>query len=728
MKRAKTIATAKRTRAPAANPAIAPAAVAGRESMAFLVLFGATVFASAFLLFQVQPLVGKFILPWFGGLPSVWTTCLLFFQVVLFAGYAYAHFTNRWFGSRAQLILHLVLLVSACAALPVIPNAFWKPTGAEEPVSRIIGLLAVTVGLPFFVLSATGPLLQSWYARISRGRSPYRLYSLSNAGSLLALVSFPVLFEWLFPNRILAWIWSASFVAFAIACGICGWWAATQSAEAPAETPLSTGNKRRFPALSAGAVTLWFLLSSIPSILLLATTNQLCLDMASMPFLWVLPLALYLLTFILCFDSDRWYSRKIFMPAAAVALSGAYPLLRYGAMLPLAAQIGGYSAIFFLCAMMCHGELVHLKPDVRHLTAFYLAIAGGGALGGICVAIVAPILFSNYYELHVGLFAAAVIMLIVLYADRTSRLFQGRPHGAWLAMLAGTALLATALLDDTQDPGGYRMREGGIGSRGGLVAVARNFYGALKVIESEIPSNGSLKPVYELYSGTTLHGAQYVESPLWSLPTTYYGPGSGIGRVMSHLTGSRSLKVGVIGLGAGTMAAYARSGDDFRFYEINPNDVEFARRYFHYLPECRGKVDVVLGDGRLSLERESPQNFDVLVIDAFSGDAIPVHLLTKEAFGVYLRHLKPTGILAIHITNNHFELDGVVEAVAAAHGLTTAAVDSVPTNQGDSFSAWMLAASDSQVLAALKLPRTMWAPRRILWTDDYASLFGVWSR
>jgi hypothetical protein len=726
MKRAKTIAKAKRV--PAADPVIPPAPASGRESMGFLVLFGATVFASAFLLFQVQPLVGKFVLPWFGGLPSVWTTCLLFFQVVLFAGYAYAHMMNRWLGTRAQLILHLVLLVAACAALPVIPSAFWKPTGAEEPVSRIIGLLAMTVGLPFFVLSATGPLLQSWFARIGNGRSPYRLYSLSNAGSLLALISFPVLFEWLLPTRMLAWIWSASFVAFAVACGICAWRAAAHRAVPPAETPMTTQNTPGFPALSAGAVALWFLLSSVPSVLLLATTNQLCLDLASVPFLWILPLTLYLLTFILCFDSDRWYSRKVFMPAAAIALAGAYPLLGYGAVLPLGAQVAAYSAIFFLCAMMCHGELVHLKPDVRHLTAFYLAVAAGGALGGICVAIVAPIVFSNYYELHVGLFAAAVVMLVVLYTDRTSRFFRGRPHGAWLAMLAGTAALATALLDDAQDPGGYRMREGGGGARGGLVAVARNFYGALKVIESEIPYNGSLKPVYALYSGTTLHGAEYVEPPLWSVPTTYYGPGSGVGRVMSRLAGSRSLKVGVIGLGAGTLAAYARPGDDFRFYEINPNDVAFARRYFHYLSECRGKVDVVLGDGRLTLERESPQNFDLLVLDAFSGDAIPVHLLTKEAFGVYLRHLKPTGILAIHITNNHFELDGVVEAVAAAHGLTTASVDSVPTNQGDSFSAWMLSAADPKALAPLQLPRTMWSPRRVLWTDDYASLFGVWSR
>ncbi len=290
-----------------------PAAADGSRGLT--VIYSLTIFLSAFLLFQVQPLIGKFILPWFGGMPSVWTTCMLFFQLLLFGGYAYAHLTTSHLRPRWQAIVHGVLLAAACVALPIIPGDTFKPTGSEEPISRIILVLGATVGAPFFVLSSTGPLLQGWFSRTHHSRSPYRLYALSNVGSLLALITFPTLFEWLLPGRFLAWMWSIGFIVFAVLCGFCAWAAAVRGRDLPEVVPDAATTAEARPGW--GTWLLWFALAMVPSVLLLATTNQVCLDVATVPFLWVLPLTLYLMSFILCFDSDRWYSRRYFIPGGA---------------------------------------------------------------------------------------------------------------------------------------------------------------------------------------------------------------------------------------------------------------------------------------------------------------------------------------------------------------------------------------------------------------------------
>jgi predicted O-methyltransferase YrrM len=713
-----------------------------RQPRFTLWLFSLTIFSSAFLLFQVQPLIAKLVLPWFGGTAGVWSACLLFFQVLLFCGYAYAHVTTSRLSPWTQSLLHVLLVAAACAALPILPSESWKPVGDEEPIWRIVGLLGVTVGLPFFILSATAPLLQSWFSRAQPGRSVYRLYALSNAGSLLALVSFPALFDRIFATRLLATMWSWGFATFTVLCGACAVLSAIRSSRlsstdstalgavtppvvpevAPAVDSLSSVPAR---APTFAAHVLWFALAMVPSILLLATTNQVCQDIASVPFLWVVPLTLYLLSFILCFDSDRWYSRRLLMPAAAFGLAATYVLLCAVDYLPrplqpaantMELQISAYFTTFFLCAMVCHGELARQRPPVAQLTSFYLILSAGGAAGGVFVAFLAPRIFHNFYELHLGLFACAALMLVVLYTDRHSRLYQGQPRGAWLTLLVLIGLFGLGLFHDTR------------AQRTDVIAAGRNFYGVLRVMQTHAHFENVDEGLDELRNGRIVHGREFTDPQHRKLPTAYYGPDAGVGRLLMATAGAKPRRVGIIGLGVGTLAAYARPGDAFRFYEINPMDERMARQYFHYLDDCAGHVDVVLGDARLNLDREQPQNFDVLVLDAFSGDAIPIHLLTVEAFAIYLQHLAADGVIAVHISNQHFGLGPVVDAVSHAHQLEYAAVLSQATSFGAIPSLWVLVARNRKILDAdfIRGGAGKTNGTRVLWTDDHASLLDVW--
>ncbi len=683
-------------------------------------LYALAIFLGAFLLFQVQPLIGKCILPWFGGTPGVWMACLLFFQVLLFCGYAYAHWATSRIGPKVQTLIHLGLLLAACAVLPIAPNAAWKPTGNEEPVSRILILLAVTVGLPFFVLSTTGPLLQSWFSRTFPGRSPYRLYALSNGGSLLALLTFPVVFEWAFPTQVLTSVWSWTFVAFAVICGFCAWRAGRRGNQT-AETIGSAAPPESGPSAATGTRVLWFALAMVPSVLLLATTNQVCLDVASVPFLWIAPLMLYLLTFILCFDSDRWYSRRWVMPAAIVGLGSVYYVIGAGSNISLFKQVAVYFASFFLCAFVCHGELARRKPPARDLTLFYLLIAGGGAAGGMFVALIAPLLFSDYLELHLGLLACAGLMVVVLFSDSRSLFYRGGPALAGLLLIAGWGALAYGLLSEAAE------------QRARVIDSARNFFGVLRVTKADSLYGGAVEPILALWSGRIAHGFQYQRNELRDLPTAYYNRQSGVGRILSQPTDGRPRRVGLVGLGVGTLAAYAHPGDTFHFYEINPAVERLARAHFDFLSRCAGKVEVTLGDARLALERDQQsQNFDVLVLDAFSGDAIPVHLLTAEAFAIYERHLAPDGVIAVHISNRHFSLRPVVEAAAERYHFFTAAVDTPPNFSGRDgtrwVSSWILLSRSKKPLEVNEIRQWTLPPddRRVVWTDDHVSLADVY--
>jgi hypothetical protein len=756
-----------------------------------MLLYALSVFFGAFLLFQVQPLAGKYILPWFGGGPGVWTTCLLFFQTVLLFGYAYAHVSSTRLKPRQQAWLHLALLSFALLTLPIIPSTGWKPTGSEEPIGRILLLLTVTLGLPYFVLSATGPLLQRWFTQTNPGRSPYRLYALSNVGSLLALISYPFYFENAFTRRVQALAWSGGLVLFTLLCGLCAWRLRNTAIRGDDGNIAASGSNSDLPAdpkPSLGTRTLWLVFPALASILLIATTNQVSQDVAVIPFLWVIPLALYLLSFILCFDHPRWYQRKLFAALLVVGMVVVCHLLFVESSENLGLQIVGYSGALFVACMVCHGELYRLKPSPRYLTAFYLQIAAGGALGGVLVAVVAPLLFDRYAELQIGLWALSYMMGIVCLKDKSRSLALGMVIGLvvsfwllpalrmeWDDGIASALKLYPATIWETYRgfwkegvlviavsalafgdrwyhlARGWRPRMGGFvmflslgfgvcfivqihRATGDAVASTRNFYGTLKVYE-ELESREYGHHV-KLVHGVITHGLQF-KNPIQSMwPTTYYGETSGVGVAMKNLKqpeGAR--RIGLVGLGTGTLATYGRTGDYFRIYEINPDVEKIARSHFSFLEQSEAKIEVVLGDARLSMEHElarrEPQNFDLLALDAFSSDAIPIHLLTREAMTLYLQHLRKDGIIAVHVSNRYLDLQPIVEKLAEEFKLSVATISD---DDSDSWwiyqTKWMLLARAPETLAADDIQdnlsplsaKTKTAP---LWTDDHASLFQI---
>jgi SAM-dependent methyltransferase len=588
----------------------------------------------------VQPIIAKQILPWFGGSAAVWTTCLVFFQSVLLAGYAYADWTTR-LGARRQAMLHVALLAAALACLPILASSGWKPQGDEPPVLRILLLLGATIGLPYFMLSTTTPLLQAWYWRRFRSVVPYRLFALSNLASLIALLGFPVLFEPLFDLRTLGWGWSFLFAAFALLCAGTAWFSMNGlevQAQPAREAGASLSEKRQLQ---------WLGLAAMGSVMLLAVSNHITQNLSSVPFLWVLPLALYLVSFILAFDHPRWYVRPLFIGALVLlvpAMAYAIPSLE----LELAAPL--FLAGLFVACMFCHGELARLRPEPRHLTRFYLMISLGGALGAVLVAIVAPLVLPGYFELGIAL---VVLGAIVAFVPRM------RAMGIAVT-LASAAFVARGVYDYTE----------------GVRVMQRDFYGVVRTADHPFPV-----PYRSMYHGAIMHGGQLLGDSFRNTPADYFGPGSGYGRVFASLREmqpKRTLAVGVIGLGAGVLGAWTRPGDALVFYEISPRVVDIARREFTFLHDTSAKTEVILGDGRLSLEREPPRGYDVLGIDAFSGDSIPMHLVTREAMAIYLKHLKPDGVIVFQATNRFIDLMPVVKRLAAEFGLEAVLVSDSP--------------------------------------------------
>ena len=659
-------------------------------------IYALTIFVSACLLFQVQLIIAKYILPWFGGTPSVWSTCMLFFQVILTAGYAYSHGIVTKLSIRLQTKVHLTLLAVSVILLciqtvfwqsPILPDTGWKYMGSDMPILRILGLLSVCIGLPFFILSATTSLLQSWFSRVFPTRSPYKLFALSNAGSLLGLLSYPFLVE---PNLGLdlqATLWFVLYLFFALSCG----YTALKSGRINEMLPVSdhpaehayTGDSEGSDDATWLQRILWLALTAGASIVMLATTNQVSEEVAVIPFLWALPLSIYLLTFIFCFSSRYLYWRPLFVIAAIVALYFSGSLMIK--MLKMVTGDGGgpsileqlmvYYSALFVCGMLCHGELVKLKPSARHLTQFYLSVSVGGALGGIFVGFIAPIIFQGLWELYVGYFICGLAVLTATMMDRSS--IMNSSTWRWLLRVPAAALVLLLavvpfffLVDRL--PQFYRNLTIVTAEKINLskylpvgdpnektIAIRRNFYGIIRVAEKN-PLEPENHRRY-LYHGQTLHGYQYVEDDSYRwLPTTYYTENSGVGlAIVNHprhkiYNPRHDQRVGIVGLGAGTLAVYGRKGDYYRIYEINPAIAELSaskKSYFSYVPECRAEVDVVVGDARISMAHEKAQEFDVLALDAFSGDAPPVHLLTIEAFQVYMRHMREGGIIAVHITN-----------------------------------------------------------------------------
>ena len=672
-------------------------------------LFAGTIFTSAFLLFLVQPLFAKQILPWFGGSAAVWSVCMVFFQVVLLAGYAYSDWITRRLSVRAQARLHIALLLASLAFLPIVASARWKPSGAEDPALWILGLLAATIGLPYFLLSTTGPLVQSWVARTPWGAQVYRYFSLSNLASLASLLCYPVLIE---PRSTLvqqSWGWSLAYGFFVLLCGgtalhVARRWAASEVVHVPDEkvahaSPIPDAPPR------PGEYLLWLALPALASWLLLAVTNHVTQNVASIPFLWVLPLSVYLLTFVLTFESDRWYRRGVVLPAAAVMLV----LCAFGLQDDIGASVKTalpiYVAGLFVLCMFLHGEMARLRPGARYLTRFYLMLSLGGAAGGVTVGLVAPHVLPAYYELGIGLVLVALAGVALL---RTRRILV-------LSTLALAACCAWFLV--------LQVRHDASGAR----RMVRNFYGTVITFDSHRADPAD--SVRQMYHGSVKHGEQYLAPARRREPTAYYSPDSGIGRAIAAAPlGPR--RVGVIGLGAGTLAAYGRPGDVYRFYEIDPQVYELADTEFSFLADSAARIERVTGDGRLALERDSPQAFDVLAVDAFSGGAVPVHLLTAEAIDVYLRHMQqPGGVIVFNVTNRYIALAPVIEKIAVSKGLHAALVHDEADNTPFRATDYVLVARDPQALMRDPIRGATSAPEPIAslepWTDDFNNLFGV---
>ena len=687
--------------------------------------FCVAVLVSSFLVFQVQPLISKFILPWFGGTPGVWSACMLFFQSVLFLGYAYAHFSIRYWSAGRQVAVHAVLLIVAAATLPIAPDMAWKPNGSEPPIGRILGMLTMSVGLPYFVLASNSPLLQAWLRKANPEATPYRLYALSNVGSLVGLLSYPFVFEPLMTNETQAKFWSAGFGLFALSCLWCGWRAFRASrptaARVPSEQQPDASAFRLMPSDNETSPTwldksLWFGLSACASTMLLAITNQVCLDVAVIPFLWVIPLSLYLLTLILVFDHERWYPRHGFVMALAVVVTCVTLVLFQGSGLPILVQLGVHFGALFVCCMVCHGELAKLKPNPRHLTSFYLAMAAGGAAGGIAVSLLAPLVFERLMELQLGLVACAVCVLAVLYRERSYLNKYGRPIWAWTAVVVSSLGLLRSYAGETHKD---------------ELATSRNFFGVLRVLREN--KHDPEHAETQLVHGRTIHGRQFVSPEKRRWPTAYYGESSGVGLALQNCPRTTNRRCGFVGLGVGTLATYGRPGDTFRYYEIDPDVLRLAREQFTFLSDSAARQEFVLGDARLMLEAESSQAFDLLVLDAFSSDSIPVHLLTREAFAIYRRHLRDDGVLAIHVSNHHLDLEPVVRRLAEELNWPAAKIiSSVNADLAQYEAHWMLLSRNASfwetpaISSAVGTTLSHQAPPTSpLWTDQFSNLLDV---
>jgi hypothetical protein len=911
-----------------------------------------TILLSAFLLFQVQPVITKKILPWFGGSPAVWTTCVLFFQLVLLGGYAYAHLLTHRVQPRWQALVHLAVVIVALGLLLLFfpPSAIWKPADGRLPALRILTLLTAVVAAPYFVLSTTGPLVQAWFARLYPGRSPYRLYSLSNIGSLAALLTYPFLVEPALKVDTQGGVWSIGFILFATLITILalGIWRfdkvnPTLLKEEPpvtaaeglvAKRPSEAANAKSQPSKTAvdspprvGLRVSWLLLAALASMAFLAITNHLCQDIAVVPFMWVIPLSLYLLSFIICFDNERWYLRKTFGVAAILMIlwltaikeySAVNDAMEYGQRLIVAtftrptfddaaeaeayakktfsekvktAELHGryvgiwvgrmkltaslpitfsktndkffdgigwvvakvnnglnwltrdrtpvklesgetfasldknkdgkltkeelpdppltslvlwdansdgqvtadefnqkagkredrfhlafnvetydfkehvfvasaaYMLALFLICMVCHGELVKSKPAPKYLTSFYLSISAGGALGGLFVALVAPMIFKTHFEMAIAMIGGFVVGWLAIFHDGRDRWLKGREVLQWTLafVMVATALFAVRLnMEDIETnrlvrmlPESWRQRLVNWNMMGkperDLIAMERNFYGTVTVTRmgsDEDPYNDGRA----LYNGRIWHGFQFTDPSRELEPSTYYVSGTGAAlAVQENPRKGQGLRVAVIGLGSGSMAAHAQEGDTFRFYDIDPKVEMVAHKYFTYLdkiPKARNAtVEVVMGDARVSLERELKEtdgqglNYDVIHLDAFSGDAIPAHLLTDESFDLYDKHLrkdqqgKPIGIVVVHISNRYLDLEPVVAAIARKHKYDTLSVHK--TEEGgptDTASDWILVTRNEDFLNKLRnkgIGEPLKPDKEILWTDQYTALFPI---
>jgi hypothetical protein len=753
-----------------------------------MIWYTSTIFLSAFLLFAAQPVMAKYILPWFGGGAGIWTACMLFFQGVLLLGYVYAHVLSKRFSVGRQTLLHIAGLVLSVLILPITPDASSKPVGDEPPIQQILYLLTINIGIPFALLSSTGPLLSHWFSRSFSEKSPWRLYALSNAGSLLALLSYPFFIEPFLAVTTQATLWSWGYGVFVIGCIGCAWnyryrqhndqvLAGSDPVAVRLTSPPSATASHTNPpnAPSNTDRILWLALATTASVMLLTTTRQISQDLAVVPLLWIAPLALYLLSYILCFDHSKWYQRLVYAPLLVLGAAAVIYVMSNESALNAWIQIPIYIVTFFVACMICHGELVRLRPSADALTHFYLIVGAGGALGGLLVGVAAPHVFSDFWEYHLGLFATCLLLvfcvlrsnhwqqLVPLASEESGSQEKAQQHnkhnkhkskghrrlsshGGGIAIFPlknasawGISLLLLAIIGGGL---GWNIHE----KKKRVVESSRSFYGVLHILELR----DSLRLMEH---GRTIHGAQYIDRLRRRNPTTYYEQESGLGialaeyrrlqksDITSHAdsllawgTAAKGLRIGTIGLGTGTIAALAQSGDSLRFYEIDPHVERLARQHFSYLDDSAATVEVILGDARITLEREirddKYQNFDVLVVDAFASDAVPIHLLTHEAMALYAAHLKPHGMVIFHVTNRYLTLDAVVRGLADYSDFNAVQMYTAGAGHWSLDSDWIIVTRNPALLASeeVNIAATPWSESEslpILWSDEYASLWSA---
>ena len=680
-----------------------------------------TIFLSAFLLFQVQPMIARFILPWFGGSSAVWSTCLLFFQAGLLIGYGYAHLIIKYLSTKNQVKIHLTLLLLSLISIPVIPHEWMKPNGDDNPVFGIIFLLSLSVGFPYIMVSTTGPLLQAWFSTANPKKSPYRLYALSNLGSMIGLLSYPVLIEPFLNLKTQIWFWSVGYMIFIIFCGL--------TANAIWKLKPSNVLPTKKSAIPVGAIakSLWLVLACMGTITLLSFTNKLTQDITVVPFLWIIPLTLYLISFIIAFDNPKWYSRKVFIPAMGIAIAFIFrrqlQSVVYGMTTPLDTTVFIYCLAVFVICMVLHGELARLKPDEGNLTLYYFMISAGGVLGGVFINLIVPFIFNGYWEIYSAI--AGCVLVISFIILRTNSAKKTKPKRTLFSVLTAASLIAILFVFKKE----YTVFNDDV------IISTRNFYGVLKVSES---NRGTQNWQRMLVHGDVTHGIELMDTVYQNLPTTYYGQESGIGLALSmYPTRSemnyQGMKVGMIGLGTGTISAYGTEKDLYKYYEIDSQVEILARKYFRFIRNYKGKTEVVNGDGRISLEREfnltGSNEFDVLAIDAFSGDVIPTHLLTHEAMELYYKHLKKDGILAFHVTNEYLNLLPVMSGLSKSFNkkmyyfFQEASNTTLPAF-------WILFTENKKFLNIPKVKKNIQqydinANPIVYWTDDYSSILSL---
>lgn len=664
-------------------------------------IYGLALLVSAFLLFVMQPMMARFFLPSFGGGSGVWSVCLLFFQGALLLGYLYSHLLSQWLSARHAAILHSALLLLSLAALPIDPAPDLANAASDMPGARLVWLLVRSVGLPCILISASAPLLQHWVAQ-GGSKSPYRLYAISNLGSLAGLLCYPALIEPLFGLPRQARFWSLGYLLLVLLGTAC----ASYAFRLKRRTPHGPDSTEAQSDTRLAMLLLWLSLSCAGVILLLSITAELTSNMVPMPLLWVVPLALYLLSFIKCFASDDDYHRRFWFSLFCLLILPTLWLPATYALIGLWASVALSCACLFSGCMVCHGELARLRPPLRELSRYYLVLALGGVLGSAFVTFAAPVIFDRNWELAVALIA--ILGLAIFARQEISRLTMGVVV-IWLIGIAAIAFIGTLPL---------RAQEG-------TVAEDRSFYGRLTVVDTRTDAG----PLRFLVHGRTRHGAQYLAEGQTGVPTLYYSRESGIGFALGHYTKQEQLRIGVVGLGVGTLASYGRPGDEIRFYEIDPLVESFCRRFFSFLSDSKAKIEVVLGDGRLSLEREWDEAggsaFDLLVVDAFNADAVPTHLLTREAFRLYDKHLDQGGTLALHITNRFLDLAPLIRAQAIALGKTPLLFRSEPNQKSNSGSTWVLISANKELLDEARtkeLTSALPSKHVTLWTDNYSNI------